>query len=114
MASAVAQVVGHVQDDQRGDSQRQDRRRQHQVARQIRRIEHQQDRFGLGRVRPFAGENVVGHLFVFRARRHAVDSRQVDDADCAAIRQLGYARTLFHGYAGEVGYLLAQARETIE
>ncbi len=68
LAAAAAQVVRHVQDDQRGQAQRQNGRGQHQVARQVGGIEHQQDGFGLGSVGALAGEHVVRHLLVFRAR----------------------------------------------
>ena len=60
-AAAIAQIVGHVQDDQRGQAQRQNRRRQHQVAPQVGGIQNQQHGFRLGR----AG-----------ARRHAARRRR--------------------------------------
>ena len=80
LAAAAAQIVRHIEDDQRGQAERQDRRGQHQVAAQVGGIEHQQDGFGLRRVGALAGEHVVGDLLVFRARREAVDARQIDDA----------------------------------
>ena len=48
LAAAAAQIVGHVQDDQRGQAERQNRRGQHQVARQVGGIQDQQHGFGLG------------------------------------------------------------------
>ena len=84
-AAAAAQVVGHVEDHQRGQAQRQDGRGQHQVARHVSGIEHQQHGFRLGGVGALAGQNVVRHLLVLRTGRKTVHSREVDQLDGAAI-----------------------------
>ena len=57
---------------------------------------------GLGVSAPLAGEHVVRHLLVFRARRQAVDAGQVDQLDGAAVGQLGHAGVLLHRDAGKL------------
>ena len=114
VAVATAQIVGHVQDDQRGQTQRQNGRGQHEVAPQVGGIQHQQHGFRFGRAGARAVQNVVGDLLVFGARGETVDAGEIDDADGAAIGQFRDSGVLLHGDAGEVGHLLAQAGEAIE
>ena len=45
-AAARHQIVPHVEDDESGQSERQYRRRQHEMARQVCGVQHQQDRSG--------------------------------------------------------------------
>ena len=78
MAAATAQVVRHVEDYQRRQTQRQNRRREHEVPAHIGGIQHQQHGFRFGSVGALSGKNVVRYLLVFRSRRKAVDARQVD------------------------------------
>ena len=114
IAAAAPQLIGHIQDDQRGGAERQDRCGQHQVPLQVGGIEQQQDGVGFGRIRALPLEHIVRHLLVFRSRREAVDAGQVDNGDLAAIGELRHAGVLLHGDAGEIGYLLAQSGEFIK
>ena len=114
LAAAAAQIVGHIEDHQRGQAQRQDRRGQHQMAAQVGGIEHQQHGFGLGAVVAQAVQHVVGDLLVLRARRQAVDAGQIDDLQGAAVGKLHQARVLLDGDAGEIGHFLTQPGEAVE
>ena len=58
-AAAIAQIVRHVQDDQRGQAQRQNGRGQHQVAAQVGGVQNQQDRLRFRRLGAGAVQYVV-------------------------------------------------------
>ena len=76
----MAEVVSHIQNDERRKAERQDRRGQHQVAAgDLVESENQQHSLGTSCVGALAGEHVVRNLFVFGARRKAIHTRKVDD-----------------------------------
>ena len=119
VAAAVLEIVGHVEDDQRRQLQAEDRRGQHKVSAKVGAIQNQQQCVGLGDAGHGSGQDIVGHLLVFRARTQAVNAGQVDQDHFAVMRSFGFvhlglADALFDGDTGEVRYLLAQAGEAIE
>ncbi len=115
MAAAAFQIVRHVEDDQRGQFQAEDRRGQNQVAPQVGAIQNQQQRVGLGDAGHGASQDIASYLFVFRARVQAVDAGQIhQDHFVMVMRHACFADALFHRDAREVGHFLAQAGEAIE
>jgi len=114
LATPPTQVIGHIEDHESGQSQRQHRGGQHEMPAQIGRVQDQQDGIRARRVGAPAGENVPGHLLIFRAGSEAIDAWQVDDMDLAAVRQIHLAGMLFDGNAGKIAHLLAKAGQAIK
>ena len=113
-AAARFKIVRHIEDDQRGQFQAENRRRQNQVAAEIGAIQYQQHGVGLGNAGHRALQHVARHLLVFRARIQAVYAGQIDQNHFAFLIHLGAADALFHGDAGKIGNLLAQAGEAVK
>ena len=113
-AAAARQIVGHVQDHQRRQTQAEHGRRQHQMTRQVGRIEDQQYGIRLGQILHLAEQNVVGDALVFGAGFQAIDAGEIDGENFAAALHLDLAHAMFHRHAGEVRYFLAQAGEPVE
>ena len=114
VAAALLQLVGHVQDDEGRQAQGEDRRGQDEVPAEVRDVEDEEDRVGLRDARHPPHQDVVRDLLVLRARREAVDAREVDDVELGRVLDLQLAEVLLDRDAGEVRDLLAQARETVE
>ena len=115
LAAAALQIVRHVEDHQRRQLQAENRRGQHQMAAQVGAIQDQEQRVGLGDAGHGAGQNVAGHLFVFRARVQAVNAGQIDQHDVAIpVMHPGFADALFHGDARKIGHLLSKTCQAIE
>ncbi len=64
--------------------------------------------------RHFAAQNLDGNDFVFRARREAVNTGQIDELDFASRSVANISQVMFDGHAGEVGDLLAEPSQAIE
>ena len=114
VAAALLQLVGHVQDDEGRQTQGEDRRRQDEVAAEVRDVEDEEDRVGLRNTRHPPHQDVVRHLLVLRARREAVDAREVDDVELGCVFDLQLAEVLLDRDAGKVGDLLAQTGQAVE
>ena len=110
----AAQVVGHVQDDQGGNSQSQDGGCQAQVAVQIGGIDDQQDGVRRRQVRHLAQQHASSHALVLRPGREAVDARQIHQGDLPAILHPDLAQALFYRYSRIVGHLLPEPGEAVE
>jgi hypothetical protein len=114
MAALLAQLVGHVQQHQRRNTQRDHACRQHQVGVQIRRVENHDDRIRTRRSRHLPGQNIDGHLFVFGLRRQAVDAGEIDQRDLFPVGVAQVAGVMFDGNAGKVADFLAQLGEAVK
>ena len=108
-APAGSEIVRHVEQHQGWQAEAQDRRGQHQVAAQIRHIQNEHDRVGLGEISALSGEHVVRDLLVFGAGMQAIDTGQIDQKDFLMSLELGFAHTMLDGHAREVGDFLAKS-----
>ncbi len=113
-AAPRLELVGHVQDDERREAEGEDRSREDEVALEVRRVEDQEDRVRLLLAGHRPGQDVAGHALVLRARREAVDARQVDEDDLPVAVEARAAAPLLDRHAGIVRDLLAEAREAVE
>ncbi len=114
LAAAGLHQVAHVEENERGQAERKNRRGQHELAGEVQGIEHQQDSVGLGRAGHFALEHVDGDARVLRVGTERVDAGQIDEGEVVAAHAGHQAHALLDGDAGVVGDLLAQAGEAIE
>ncbi len=114
VAAAGVHQVAHVEQNQRGQAESQNRRGQHQLAGQMQGVENNEHRVRLGRAGHFAAEYVDGDAGVFRIRSQRVDAGQVDQGEVVAAHAGHQAHALLDGDAGVVGHLLAQACQSIE
>jgi len=113
VATALGQVVRHVQNHQGRQTEREHRRRQDQVAAEVGRVEDQQNRGRSRDGRHAAQQYVPCYLLVLRARRQAVHAGQVDQRHHAPVVQPRFAYMLFDGDTREIRHLLPQAGKTV-
>ncbi len=73
LATANGQIICHVQQNQSRQAKAEDGSREHEMTPEIRRIEDQNDRVGLGKSGPLALEHIMRDLFVFGPGMKAVD-----------------------------------------
>ena len=66
VAAAGLHQVGHVEQDEGGQADSENRRGKHQLAGQVKGIENQQDCVGLGRAGHFAAQHVDGDAGILR------------------------------------------------
>ena len=114
VAAAGLHEVAHIEQDEGGQADGEDRRGEHELAGEVEGIEDQDDGVGLGRAGHFAAEHVDGDAGVFRVGGERVDAGQVDEGEVFAADAGHEAHALLDGDAGEVGDLLAQAGEAVE
>ena len=114
VAAAARQLVGHVQDDEGRKPERENGSREDEMPLQVRRVEDQEHGVGLRHALHLALEDVVRHPLVLRARRQAVDARQVDRGRPRGRPRAAPAAPLLHGDAGKVRDLLPQPGEPVE
>ena len=114
LPALLVQLVGHVEQDQRGQSHGDDAPGQHQMPVQVVGVQHQDDGVGTLGAAHFAVENIHGYFFVFRLGIEAVDAREVDQRHLFARVQAKGADVVLHGDAGEISYSLPQSGEAIE
>ena len=114
LAAARLHQVAHVEQNERGQAEREHRRGQHELARQVQGIENQQNGVGLGRAGHLALEHVDGDARIFRVGSERVDAGKIDEREVVAAHAGHEAHALLDGDAGIVGDLLAQAGEPIE
>ncbi len=114
LAAARLHQVAHVEQHQRGQADSQHRRGEHKLAREMQRVENEQDRVGLGRARHAAAQDIHGDARILRVRSERVDAGQVDQREVFAAYAGHNAHALLDGDAGIVGDFLAQAGELVE
>ena len=114
LAAARLHQVAHVQQHQRGQTDGEHRRGEHQLAGQMQRVQNQQHRVGLGHARHRAAQHIHGDARVFRVRSERVDSRQIDQRQIVAAHAGHQAHALLDGDAGIVRDLLPQPGEPVE
>ena len=114
MAALLAQLVGHVQQHQRGRAQRNNARRQHQVAVQIGGIQNQDDGVRTRCAGHLSGQHIDRDFLVFGLGRETVNARQVDERDLVPLGIAHVAGVMFDGNAGKIADLLAQTGEAVE
>ena len=114
LAAARLHQVRHVEQHQRGQADGKHRHGQHQLARQMQRVQNQQNRVGLGRAGHAAAQHVHGDARVFRVRSERVDAGQIDEREVFAADAGHQSLALLDGDAGVVGDFLAQAGELVE
>jgi hypothetical protein len=114
IAAARFHLIGHVQQHQRGQTDGEDRRGQHQLTIQVRGVEYKQDAIGLGYAGHLAGEHIDGDARVLRVGGERIDAGQIDEREVVAADRLHAAGVVFHRDAGIVRDLLAQAGEPVE
>ena len=114
MAAARLHEVGHVEQHQRGQADGEHRQGEHELTRQMKRVQNQQNSVGLGRAGHAAAQHVDGDARVFRVRSERVDAGQVDEREIFAAHAGHQSHALLDGDAGVVGDFLAQARELVE
>jgi hypothetical protein len=103
VAAARLHQVAHVEQDQRGQADGKHRRGEHELARQMKRVEHQQNGVGLGRAGHAAAQHVDGDARVFRVGSERVDAGQIDEREVFAADAGHEAHALLDGDAGVVG-----------
>ncbi len=114
LPAARLHQVGHVEQHQRGQSHRQHRRGEHQLAGQMKRVQNQKNSVGLGRAGHASAQHIHGDARVFRVRSERIDARQIDQREVFAAHAGHEAHALLDGDAGVVGDFLAQAGELVE
>ncbi len=114
LSAARLHQVAHVQQDHGGQPQRQHGRGQHQLAGEMQRIEDDEYGVGLGRAGHLAAQHIDGDARVLGVRRERVDAGQIDEGEVFTADSSHGAHALFHGHAGIVGHLLAQAGQAVE
>ena len=65
VATALLHQIGHVQQNECWQAQREDRRGQHQLAGQVERIQNQEDGVGLGSARHIAMQDIHRNTSIF-------------------------------------------------
>ena len=106
--------VAHVQQHQRRQAYCQHRCSEHQLSRQVLRIQHQQYSIRLGSARHLAAQYVNRNTRILRIGIKRIDTRQIDQGQIIPAHTGHQSQPLFHGYAGKVGDLLPQSRQSIE
>ena len=117
--SAPFQFVAHVEDDQRRQTQPENRRGESQVARQIGRVYNQQHCFRPLHAEHCTRQHVARDLLVFGPRVQAIDPRQIDQIHrdrhlVLSATELQLAPPLIHRHAGIIRHLLAQSGQAVE
>ncbi len=114
MATLLAQFVGHVQQHQGRQAERNDASRQYQMAVQIGGIQNHDDGVRTWRAGHFSVQDIDRYLFVFRLGSQTIDAGQIDQRDFVAIGIAHISGMVFNGDTGKIADLLAQASEPIE
>ena len=114
LAAAGVHLIGHVQQHESRQADRKDRRGQHQLPIHVGCVQHQQNAVGDGYAGHIAGKHIDCDAGVFGVGGEAVDAGEIDQREVAATDTLHLAGVVFHGHAGVVCDLLAQAGETVE
>jgi len=114
MAPLLAQLVGHVQQHQRGNAQRNDARRKDQMAVQVGGVQNQNDRVGARRARHCTGQDVDGDFFILRLWGETIDARQVDERNLFALGVAHITGMVFDGDTGKIPDFLPQLGESIK
>ena len=114
MAALLAQLVGHVQQHQRRQAQRDDAARQYQMAMQVGGIQNHDDRVRAWRARHLSGQDIDRYLFIFGLGSQTVDAGQIDERDLMAFEVAHVSGVVFDGDAGEIADLLPQTGEPVE
>ncbi len=112
--AAAAEIVGHVEDHQGGQSQAQHRGGEHQVTGEIGGIQHQQHRVRTRQAGHLAQQHVMGDAFVFGARIEAIDAGKVDGVDLAVTANADLSQVMLDGDAGEIRHFLAESGEPVK
>jgi hypothetical protein len=114
VAAAGIHEVAHIKEDQRGKADLKDRGGEHELSREVKGIEDQDDGVGLGRAGHFAAQHIDGYTGVVRIWSEGVDAWQVDEGEVFASDAGHEAHALLDGDPGVVGDFLAQTGQTVE
>jgi len=114
LTAAGLELVGHVEQHERGQADGEDRRGEHELAVHVRGVEDEEDAVGDGDAGHLAGEDFDGYAGVFGVGGERIDAGEVDEREVAAADGLHLAGVVLDGDARVVGYLLAHASEAVE
>ena len=114
MTALLTQLVGHVQQHQRWQAQRDDAARQYQMAMQVGGIQNHDDRVRAWRARHLSAQDIDRYLFIFGLGSQTINAGQIDQRHLMAFEVAHVSGMVFDGDAGEIADFLTQTGEPVE